>query len=141
MSVVHHKESTLRHRYEQAIRERAYAIWEEQGRPHGNDLDHWLRAEAEIMPVHIDNFDHFLGQTVSDPFDGLNPATSIHIKGKTFVPNDLPGVGPLLLPNMAHYEGVLLSVHFIEDERNRVEGSAVMVAPGIAFMATHVLES
>jgi Protein of unknown function (DUF2934) len=29
---------------EQAIRERAYAIWEEEGR----HLDHWLRAEAEI---------------------------------------------------------------------------------------------
>jgi hypothetical protein len=141
LSVAHHEEPTLRRHYEQAIRERAYTIWEEEGCPHGNDLDHWLRAEAEIMPVHIDNFDHFHGQTVSDPFDGLNPATSIHIDGKTFVPNDPPGVGPRLLPNMAHYEGVLLSVHFIEDERNKVEGSAVMVAPGIAFMATHVLES
>jgi hypothetical protein len=29
----------------------------------------------------------------------------------------------------------------IEDDRNKVEGSAVMVAPGIAFMATHVLET
>ena len=34
---------------EQAIRERAYAIWEEEGRPDGKDLDHWLRAEAEII--------------------------------------------------------------------------------------------
>jgi hypothetical protein len=33
---------------EQAIRERAYAIWEERGRPEGHHLDHWLRAEAEI---------------------------------------------------------------------------------------------
>ena len=33
---------------EQAIRERAYAIWEETGRPEGCHLDHWLRAEAEI---------------------------------------------------------------------------------------------
>jgi Protein of unknown function (DUF2934) len=33
---------------EQAIRERAYAIWEEEGRPEGRHLDHWLRAEAEI---------------------------------------------------------------------------------------------
>jgi hypothetical protein len=33
---------------EQAIRERAYAIWEVQGRPEGRHLDHWLRAEAEI---------------------------------------------------------------------------------------------
>ena len=33
---------------EQAIRERAYAIWEEEGRPEARHLDHWLRAEAEI---------------------------------------------------------------------------------------------
>jgi hypothetical protein len=29
---------------EEAIRERAYAIWEEEGRPDGKALDHWLRA-------------------------------------------------------------------------------------------------
>ena len=33
---------------EQIIRERAYAIWEQEGRPDGRHLDHWLRAEAEI---------------------------------------------------------------------------------------------
>ena len=33
---------------EEAIRERAYAIWEAEGRPHGEDLDHWHRAAAEI---------------------------------------------------------------------------------------------
>lgn len=33
---------------EHRIRERAYAIWEQEGRPAGKDLDHWLRAEAEI---------------------------------------------------------------------------------------------
>ena len=33
---------------EQFIRERAYLIWDEEGRPEGRHLDHWLRAEAEI---------------------------------------------------------------------------------------------
>jgi hypothetical protein len=33
---------------EQQIRKRAYSIWEKEGRPHGRDLDHRLRAEAEI---------------------------------------------------------------------------------------------
>lgn len=33
---------------EQSIRQRAYAIWEQQGRPAGHSLDHWLRAEVEI---------------------------------------------------------------------------------------------
>jgi hypothetical protein len=35
----------------QAVRELAYAIWEREGRRDGNDLDHWLRAEAEIISV------------------------------------------------------------------------------------------
>jgi len=33
---------------EQAIRERAYAIWEQDGRPEGRNLAHWSQAEAEI---------------------------------------------------------------------------------------------
>ena len=33
---------------EHAVRERAYAIWERDGRPEGKKLDHWLQAEAEI---------------------------------------------------------------------------------------------
>jgi Protein of unknown function (DUF2934) len=34
---------------EQAIRERAYAIWEEEGRPDGRHLEHWHRAQNEII--------------------------------------------------------------------------------------------
>jgi hypothetical protein len=30
------------------IRERAYEIWQREGRPHGRDAEHWQRAEAEI---------------------------------------------------------------------------------------------
>jgi hypothetical protein len=33
---------------EQQIRERAYAIWEGEGRPMNRADAHWLRAEAEI---------------------------------------------------------------------------------------------
>jgi hypothetical protein len=32
----------------QAIAERAYLIWENTGRPDGQALEHWLRAEAEL---------------------------------------------------------------------------------------------
>lgn len=31
------------------IRQRAYFIWENLGRPHGQDLDHWLIAELEML--------------------------------------------------------------------------------------------
>jgi hypothetical protein len=34
--------------HEQQIRERAYAIWEGEGRPAGRADDHWRQAEAEI---------------------------------------------------------------------------------------------
>lgn len=29
------------------IRDRAYALWEEAGRPHGQDGEHWRQANAE----------------------------------------------------------------------------------------------
>lgn len=32
----------------QRIRERAHALWEEAGRPHGSDAEHWAQAEREI---------------------------------------------------------------------------------------------
>ena len=32
-----------------AIRERAYLIWEREGRPHGRDFEHWVRAEVELI--------------------------------------------------------------------------------------------
>ncbi|MCP1609327.1 putative membrane protein [Azospirillum lipoferum] len=34
---------------EQRIRDRAYAIWLNEGCPHGRDADHWLQAERAIL--------------------------------------------------------------------------------------------
>lgn len=34
---------------EQRIRDRAYAIWLEEGRPHGREADHWFQAERAIL--------------------------------------------------------------------------------------------
>ena len=33
---------------ENRIRERAHAIWIEEGRPHGRDVEHWIRARWEL---------------------------------------------------------------------------------------------
>ena len=33
---------------EQLIRERAYALWEADGKPHGNDLEYWERARELV---------------------------------------------------------------------------------------------
>jgi hypothetical protein len=35
--------------HETAIRQRAYAIWDEEGRPDGREWDHWERALREIV--------------------------------------------------------------------------------------------
>ena len=38
----------------QAIARRAYEIFDHDGRGHGRDLEHWLRAESEIFhPIHF----------------------------------------------------------------------------------------
>jgi len=34
---------------EHAIRERAYYLWEQDGRPHGRDIEFWNRAAAEAV--------------------------------------------------------------------------------------------
>lgn len=31
------------------IADRAHEIWEQEGRPHGKALEHWLRAETELQ--------------------------------------------------------------------------------------------
>ena len=33
---------------QQDIAARAYQLWEEEGRPHGRDLDHWSKATSEL---------------------------------------------------------------------------------------------
>jgi hypothetical protein len=35
------------------IQELAYKIWLEEGCPHGRDLDHWLRAESEVILLNL----------------------------------------------------------------------------------------
>lgn len=37
------------HESKERIRVRAHQLWEEAGRPHGYDLDHWLQAEKEHL--------------------------------------------------------------------------------------------
>lgn len=36
---------------EERVRERAHAIWIEEGCPEGRDQEHWLRAEQEMGAV------------------------------------------------------------------------------------------
>ncbi len=33
---------------ESIVRERAYILWEQSGRPHGRDKDHWFQAMKDV---------------------------------------------------------------------------------------------
>ena len=48
--------------------------------------------------------------------------------------------GAATLRNWEFFEGLLLQIALTDDEFMRVEGSGVMVAPGVALCATHVIE-
>jgi hypothetical protein len=37
------------HESKEQIRVRAHQLWEQAGREHGHDLDHWLQAERECL--------------------------------------------------------------------------------------------
>jgi Iap family predicted aminopeptidase len=39
------------------IRERAYHFWEQEGRPEGRHLDHWLQAEQELVAENAMDFE------------------------------------------------------------------------------------
>ncbi|MCS3835616.1 hypothetical protein HNR03_000196 [Pseudomonas sp. JAI111] len=39
---------------EQKIREAAYRLWEKQGKPQGQDLEHWFTAENSVSEEDFD---------------------------------------------------------------------------------------
>jgi hypothetical protein len=45
MSETEIRETAVRH----LVAERAYELWENEGRPHGYDVIHWHQAEREIL--------------------------------------------------------------------------------------------
>ncbi len=40
---------------ERRIQQRAYELWENEGRPHGREQDHWQQAEREITGRNASN--------------------------------------------------------------------------------------
>jgi len=41
--------------HEQEVQLIAYHMWEEQGHPHGHDVEHWLKAESVWQEKHADH--------------------------------------------------------------------------------------
>ena len=75
---------------------------------------------------------------------GEDPAKILDIGGSiNFVAPPMhlnPPQKAVKIDNWEIFKGALLSVNFIDADEHRVCGSAVMVAPGIALSATHVIE-
>lgn len=71
------------------INEQAFAIWEEEGRPEGKSVVHWLRAEAEIIGV-TDNGKRLKSATpgllsrVAAARGALRPADARHVRSQSW---------------------------------------------------------
>ena len=61
----------------------------------------------------------------------------ITLRTRWFNPD--PVLGLLEVANMAHYKGALAYIVFWRDDWSTVEGSAVVIGPGLAVTALHVL--
>ena len=48
---LHIAEGLLRSQRNRLVRDRAYQIWDEQGRPSGREMENWLQAEQEIQAL------------------------------------------------------------------------------------------
>jgi hypothetical protein len=74
---------------ERRIRERAYHLWQSEGRPHGRDVEYWERARALIgMEDHPDS-----GRLPNPQAEGADPSAPEVIEDATVQENygEIPG--------------------------------------------------
>ena len=79
-----------------------------------------------------------IGVVTSDPATTMPIGGSVHI-APVCVSYD-GHASPGWLQDWSSFNGILLSICFSDVEAHRIEGSAVMVAPGIAICARHVVD-
>ena len=68
------------------LRERAYAIWEQEGRPEGRDQDHWYRADQELNGKPLENLDLDSGVIAPNGQPAAAPASEMTEASNTGVP-------------------------------------------------------
>jgi hypothetical protein len=94
--------------HEHQIRERAHAKWEEEGRPEGRALDHWLDAESETdrrsrqssSAAHPDDVDRAAGPTHgNEDFGGHDAEAEGSAKAGVGGQHFKPGAGPKQVPS------------------------------------------
>ena len=79
---------------ERKVRERAHAIWESEGRPHGRDREHWERACREVDDESGSGErrrDGGLSNQEEVPTASVGVATGLHPSGTA--PDGGPGAG------------------------------------------------
>ena len=64
---------------EQAIRERAYRLWVDSGRPDGSAEEHWIAAQREVLSASLGTF---ATVSVSEPDPPKKSAKQRKTKGK-----------------------------------------------------------
>jgi Protein of unknown function (DUF2934) len=65
----------------QLISDRAYHIWESEGCPDGHALEHWLRAEREVL---IQGDNDQLGLADSQDKEGIRAAIQYELSARKF---------------------------------------------------------
>ncbi|MER8948298.1 MULTISPECIES: serine protease [unclassified Mesorhizobium] len=76
----------------------------------------------------------------SDPLAAAAVGSEVHFEAMRFQMNIGVEAGFGSIENWGHFGGVVLGLAFTEGARVSVQGTAVMVAPGIAVTATHTLD-
>jgi Protein of unknown function (DUF2934) len=56
-----------------AIRRRAYRIWQDAGSPHGGEKEHWRQAEAEEAATDAAELDDKVDEASADSFPASDP--------------------------------------------------------------------
>lgn len=85
---------------EQRVREKAYQMWVDEGRPDGRELDHWERA-SELVAIEEDN-DATLVPRETGAGDSVEPAEALENLGE-FPELDAQGDG-VTAPSREHAE-------------------------------------
>ena len=89
--------------FHQRVQERAYALWQEEGRPEGRQFDHWAQAELEVYatPTAATAVESVLQQAAKSPArksvavvkEETGGATSAATSGSATAPRNSRGTG------------------------------------------------
>jgi ribosomal protein S17E len=60
---------------EETIKKAAYEIWERQGKPNGQDFEHWLQAKDELDESSSDQLPGSISAEATPPTSPQPPAT------------------------------------------------------------------